>query len=126
VPPSISDERLTCVGLDQAQAGGENAGPSLRCSNLCAVGWDGPFFFFGPKSVNVFFRFSFLFSIFWKTGKLVNDSKLSMIKKFSCGEILDKNIFMSVVFSCKFRNFVFNFLVKFDPTIGFNWKIESN
>jgi hypothetical protein len=37
--PSISDERLTRVGLDKAQAGGENAGPSLRCSNLRAVGW---------------------------------------------------------------------------------------
>jgi hypothetical protein len=49
-----------------------------------------------------------------------------MIKKFSCGEILDKSIFMSTVFSCHFRNFVSNFLVKFDPTIGFNWKIESN
>jgi hypothetical protein len=36
---SISDERLTCVGLDKAQAGGENAGPSLRYSNLRAVGW---------------------------------------------------------------------------------------
>jgi hypothetical protein len=37
--PSISDERLTHVGLDKAQAGGENADPSLRCSNLRAVGW---------------------------------------------------------------------------------------
>jgi hypothetical protein len=37
--PSISDERLTRVGLDEAQAGVENAGPSLRCSNLRAVGW---------------------------------------------------------------------------------------
>jgi hypothetical protein len=25
-----------------------------------------------------------------------------------------------------FRNFVSNFLVKFDSTIKFNWKIESN
>jgi hypothetical protein len=59
-------------------------------------------------------------------GKLVNGSKLSMFKKFSCGEILDKSIFMSVAFSCNFRNFVSNFLVKFDPTIGFNWEIELN
>jgi hypothetical protein len=59
-------------------------------------------------------------------GKLVNGSKLSMFKKFSCGEILDKSIFMSVAFSCNFRNFVSKFLVKFDPTIGFNWEIELN
>jgi hypothetical protein len=63
----------------------------------------------------VFFSFS-------KTGKLVNGSKLSMIKKFSCGEILDKSNFMSVAFSCNFRNFVSNFLVKFDPTIGFKFE----
>jgi hypothetical protein len=37
--PSTSDEWLTHVGLDKAQAGGENDGPSLRCSNLHAVGW---------------------------------------------------------------------------------------
>jgi hypothetical protein len=49
-----------------------------------------------------------------------------MIKKFSCGEILDKISFMSVAFFCNFRNFVSNFLVKFDLTIKFNWKIELN
>jgi hypothetical protein len=27
------------VGLDEAQAGGEIAGPSLRCSNFRVVGW---------------------------------------------------------------------------------------
>jgi hypothetical protein len=27
------------VGLNKAQAGGEKAGPSLRCFNLHAVGW---------------------------------------------------------------------------------------
>jgi hypothetical protein len=27
------------VGLDEAQAGGEIAGPSLHCSNFRAVGW---------------------------------------------------------------------------------------
>jgi hypothetical protein len=49
-----------------------------------------------------------------------------MIKELSYGKILDKISFMSVVFFCNFRNFVSNFLVKFDPTIGFDWKIESN
>jgi hypothetical protein len=47
--PSISDERLTRVGLDKAQVGGENAGPSLRCFNFRAVGLvTGPFFSSGP------------------------------------------------------------------------------
>jgi hypothetical protein len=49
-----------------------------------------------------------------------------MIKELSCGKILDKISFMSVAFFCNFRNFVSNFLVKFDLTIKFNWKIESN
>jgi hypothetical protein len=37
--PSISDERLIRVGLDKAQAGGENASPGLRCFKFCAVSW---------------------------------------------------------------------------------------
>jgi hypothetical protein len=48
-----------------------------------------------------------------------------MIKKFSCIEILDKNIFMSVTFSCNFRNFVSNFLVKFDPTMDLIGKLSQ-
>jgi hypothetical protein len=46
-----------------------------------------------------------------------------MIKKFSCGEILDKINFMSVAFSYNFKKIVSNFLVKFDPRIGF--KLEN-
>jgi hypothetical protein len=47
-----------------------------------------------------------------------------MIKKFSCGEILDKSNFMSVAFSCNFfKKIASNFLVKFDPRIGF--KLEN-
>jgi hypothetical protein len=46
---SISDERLTHVGLNEAQAGGENAGPSLRCFNIHVVGLiTEPFFSSGP------------------------------------------------------------------------------
>jgi hypothetical protein len=37
--PSISDEWLIRVRLDKAQAGGENAGPGLRCFKFRAVGW---------------------------------------------------------------------------------------
>jgi hypothetical protein len=44
-------------------------------------------------------------------------------KKFSCGEILDKSNFISVAFSCNFKNFVSNFRVKFDSRIGF--KLEN-
>jgi hypothetical protein len=105
-------------GLDEAQVGVGIAGPSLRRSNLCAVGW--VVFLFWVESVNAFFDLVFCFPFSGKTRKLVNGSKLSMIKKFSCGEILDKSIFMSVAFSYNFRNFVSNFLVKFDPTIRFN------
>jgi hypothetical protein len=47
--PSISDERLTHVGLNEAQAGGENVGPSLRCFNIRAAGLvTGSFFSSGP------------------------------------------------------------------------------
>jgi hypothetical protein len=42
-----------------------------------------------------------------------------MIKELSCGKILDKNIFMSMTFSCNFQIFCIHFLVKFDPSIGF-------
>jgi hypothetical protein len=102
--------------------------PAQAFAALIFVRWAGTghFSFLGQNQLMFFFDLVFYFPFSGKIGKLVNDSKLSMIKKFSCGEILDKNIFMSVVFSCNFRNFVFNFLVKFDPTIGFNWKIESN
>jgi hypothetical protein len=31
---------------------------------------------------------------------------------------------MSVAFSCNFQKFGIDFLVKFDPMFGFNWKIE--
>jgi hypothetical protein len=44
----------------------------------------------------------------------------------SCDKILDKISFMSVAFFYNFRNFVSNFLLKFDPTIKFNWKSELN
>jgi hypothetical protein len=33
---------------------------------------------------------------------------------------------MSVAFSCNFQKFCIDFLHKFDPMIGFNWKIELN
>jgi hypothetical protein len=37
------------VGLNEAQAGGEKAGPSLRCFNFRAAGWvTGPLFSYGP------------------------------------------------------------------------------
>jgi hypothetical protein len=49
-----------------------------------------------------------------------------MLKKFSCGKILDINIFMSVAFSCNFQIFCIHFLVKFDPMIKFDWKIDLN
>jgi hypothetical protein len=59
--------------------------------------------------------------------KLANGSKLSMIKKFSCGEILDKSNFMSVAFSCNFKKklcliFCFSLIQELD----LNWKIELN
>jgi hypothetical protein len=100
---------------------------------VCGLGNRAAFLFWaGPESIlgrNQLknFRFSFVFSIFWKkTRKLANGSKLSMIKELSYGKILDKISFMSMSFFCNFRNFVSNFLVKFDLTIKFNWKIESN
>jgi hypothetical protein len=47
--PSISDERLTRVGLNEAQVGGENADSSLRCFNIRVAGLvTGPFFSSGP------------------------------------------------------------------------------
>jgi hypothetical protein len=49
-----------------------------------------------------------------------------MIKKFSCGKILDKINFMSVAFSTFSRKISDTFLIKFDPMIGYNWKIELN
>jgi hypothetical protein len=46
-----------------------------------------------------------------------------MIKELSCGKILDKNKFYVSGIFCNFKNFVSNFLVKFDQTIGF--KLEN-
>jgi hypothetical protein len=51
-------------GLDEAQVGVRIAGPSLRCSNLCVMGWvTGRFSLLGRNQL-MNFRFSFLFSIF--------------------------------------------------------------
>jgi hypothetical protein len=51
-------------GLDEAQVGVRIAGPSLRCSNLCVMGWmTGHFSLFGRNQL-MNFRFSFLFSTF--------------------------------------------------------------
>jgi hypothetical protein len=41
-----------------------------------------------------------------------------LLSTINCGEILDKISFISVAFFCNFRNFVSNFVVKFDPTIN--------
>jgi hypothetical protein len=41
-----------------------------------------------------------------------------LLSTINCGKILDKISFMSVAFFCSFRNFVSNFVVKFDPTIN--------
>jgi hypothetical protein len=40
-----------------------------------------------------------------------------LLSTINCGKILDKISFISVSFFC-FRNFVSNFVVKFDPTIN--------
>jgi hypothetical protein len=46
------------VGLNEAQAGGEKAGPSLRCFNFCAVGWvTGRFLFWVGLELVVWARF---------------------------------------------------------------------
>jgi hypothetical protein len=58
------------VGLNEAQAGGENAAPSLRCFNIRATGLVTKPFFSSGLDRNQFlgrnqlknFRFSFLFS----------------------------------------------------------------
>jgi hypothetical protein len=42
----------------------------------------------------------------------------------SCGNILDKISFMSLAFFCNFRNFVSNFVVKFDPRISLIRKLS--
>jgi hypothetical protein len=52
--PSISDERLTRVGLNEAQAGGENAGPSLRYFNIRAAGLVTELFFSSGPDQNQF------------------------------------------------------------------------
>jgi hypothetical protein len=67
--------------------------------------WAGPESILGRNQLKNF-DLVFCFPFSRKTGKLANGSKLSMFKKFSCGEILDKSIFMSVAFSCNFRNCV--------------------
>jgi hypothetical protein len=59
--------------------------------------WAGPESILGRNQLKNF-RFSFLFSIFWKTGKLANCSKLSIIKKNSCSKILDKLFYVSGIF----------------------------
>jgi hypothetical protein len=41
-----------------------------------------------------------------------------LLSIISYGKILYKISFMSVAFFCNFRNFVSNFVVKFDPTIN--------
>jgi hypothetical protein len=49
------------------------------------------------------------FSIFWESRIISKMTKLSMIKKFSCGKILDKVIFMSVAFSAFSKKLVILF-----------------
>jgi hypothetical protein len=41
-----------------------------------------------------------------------------LLSIISYGKILDKISFMLVTFFCNFRNFVSNFVVKFDPMIN--------
>jgi hypothetical protein len=47
-----------------------------------------------------------------------------LLSIISCGKILDKISFLSVAFFYNFRNFVFIFLVKFDPTISLIRKLS--
>jgi hypothetical protein len=80
-------------GLDSAQASAALIFVQGLGNRAAFLFWAGPESILGRNQLKNF-RFSFLFPIFWKkTGKLANGSKLSMIKKFSCGEILDKNKF---------------------------------
>jgi hypothetical protein len=41
-----------------------------------------------------------------------------LLSTINCGKILDKISFILVAFFCNFRNFVCNFVIKFDPTIN--------
>jgi hypothetical protein len=41
-----------------------------------------------------------------------------LLSTINYGKILDKISFISVAFLCNFRNFVSNFVVKFDPTVN--------
>jgi hypothetical protein len=127
-------------GLLSAQVVTKNEGPGLRCFKIRVAGWATGHvsFWAGPFRAEKFtrlgqnglslFHLSFCFSIF-RESKIISKiaQKLTMIKKFSSGKILDKKIFfMSVTFSCNFQKLCILLLVKFDTTIGFNWKIESN
>jgi hypothetical protein len=68
-------------------------------------------------SVENFVKFS---SVFEVNRNWIISQKISIIKKNSCSKILDKLFYVSAIFCIFSKKNSGTFLIKFDPTVGFN------